>query len=376
MAKFAVESPCLMHGPGIMHTTITDIFVRHRRPLAATPDYSTLKSDSRFDMLKVGLALMIVILHTKLFPGVALPVVRIAVPLFFMMSAYFFFGKVYAAADSKTQWGILWKFEKRSLLLYLFWFVALLPVTLWLRGRMHAPNDVLTLLKSGLFGSTFMASWFIMACVIGMSIIFLMRRHLGLCAIISAALYGLCCMQTSYYNLFTEFNRWMSGAIPGISSANSFPAGMIWLTAGAWAARFKGVNLSRTALLATLSAAATGIALLFAEYHFTTTQGWLRLNDCFLSLMVCCPPLFLLVMSAPAIRVPGLVALRHATVVVYCSHASLAFGLLPVMAHYHIHQPQQGITVFLITIIATGILSAAIICLSRCRGFRWLKIAC
>lgn len=51
------------------------------------------RTDSRFDTLKVVMALFIVVLHTKLWPSVFIPLVRIAVPVFFIMSGYFFFEK-------------------------------------------------------------------------------------------------------------------------------------------------------------------------------------------------------------------------------------------------------------------------------------------
>lgn len=60
------------------------------------------RTDSRFDTLKVVMALFIVVLHTKLWPSVFIPLVRIAVPVFFIMSGYFFFRKIYAT-DSMRQ---------------------------------------------------------------------------------------------------------------------------------------------------------------------------------------------------------------------------------------------------------------------------------
>lgn len=52
------------------------------------------KNDSRYDVLKLVLSLFVVAIHSDLFPPLLYPWLRVAVPLFFMMSSYFLFDKL------------------------------------------------------------------------------------------------------------------------------------------------------------------------------------------------------------------------------------------------------------------------------------------
>lgn len=57
------------------------------------------KINSNYDILKVALAIMIVMIHSEFLPNVLYPWFRISVPLFFIISAYFFFSKIRNCAD-------------------------------------------------------------------------------------------------------------------------------------------------------------------------------------------------------------------------------------------------------------------------------------
>lgn len=331
------------------------------------------RTDSRFDTLKVVMALFIVVLHTKLWPSVFIPLVRIAVPVFFIMSGYFFFQKIYATDSMRQVVGAWSNFLKRSIWLYLFWFVAMLPFTIDIRHRLHLSCDVWSMIYSALTGSTFVASWFIMACIIGITIIFLLRKHLVFATVVSLAAFLLCCEQSSYYGAFNGFNVWFASVFPKYSPVTSFPASLIWICVGAWCARQREAQSEKRVLWGVISV--LGLVMLFAEHYWVTEMHWQRLNDCYVSLIVVCPALFMWVKELPPVYYKASLWLRHATVITYCMHGSIAFGLLPVMAKHHITQPLQGVVVFLITMAAVSAASWLILSLSRVKGFKWLKIS-
>ena len=211
------------------------------------------RTDSRFDTLKVVMALFIVVLHTKLWPSVFIPLVRIAVPVFFIMSGYFFFRKIYATDSMRQVVGAWSNFLKRSIWLYLFWFVAMLPFTIDIRHRLHLSCDVWSMIYSALTGSTFVASWFIMACIIGITIIFLLRKHLVFATVVSLAAFLLCCEQSSYYGAFNGFNVWFASVFPKYSPVTSFPASLIWICVGAWCARQREAQSEKRVLWGVIS---------------------------------------------------------------------------------------------------------------------------
>jgi len=334
------------------------------------PQNTVHKTDSRFDFLKGIMALFIIILHTKLFPDTFIPIVRIAVPVFFIMSAYFFFRKIYAANNTDKNKSII-KFVKRSLLLYLFWFIILFPATYISRKHFGESLSPFGLLYSALLNSTFPASWFIMACVICTSIVYIFRKHLMIVTVISLVLYLMCCAESSYFYLFKDYNLWFESIFKSYSICNSFPAGLFWICVGAWCARCK-INGGIKFWLYT---SIISILLLFTEYYICVSNQWLMYTDCFISLIFAAPSLFILVSKLPHTSYSWTLPLRHSTVIAYCLHGSIAFGLFPIMKHYDIQQPVMGVAVFSITMVLVVIGSLAIINLSKKKGFGILKYA-
>ena len=142
---------------------------------------SAVKHDSKYDIVKFILSLLVLAIHSTLYPMVLYPWLRIAVPLFFIMSSYFLFSKL-REAPKDNQRSILKKFVVRNLQLYLCWFIILLPITVYIRRNIWFSNsffeNVLIILKSLFFGSTFVASWFITATVIGSLIIYFLSKTL------------------------------------------------------------------------------------------------------------------------------------------------------------------------------------------------------
>ena len=331
------------------------------------------RTDSRFDTLKVVMALLIVALHTKLFPSLVLPLARVAVPVFFIMSGYFFFRKIYGNGSTRSGRGAMGHFLKRSAGLYLFWFVAMLPFTIDIRHRLHLSCGPETMLWSALTGSTFVASWFIVACMIGMTIIYLLRRHLRVATVISAAAFLLCCARSSYFGAFPHFNAWWEGVFPHYSPVTSFPAGLLWICIGAWCARAKEPGEGSAMKWGTVMIA--GLIMLYFEHWVVTTEHWQHLNDCYVSLAVVCPGIFMWVRSLPPMYYKSSLMLRHASVIAYCMHGSIAFAMLPVMGRNHISQPEQGIIVFLVTMAAVTAASWLILRLRRLKPMRKLEIA-
>ena len=75
-------------------------------------------------MLKLILSIFVVVIHTT---GLDIfsPILRFAVPLFFMLSSYFFFSKYDSTDDTYERRDMLFKYIKRNLQLYAFLFIAL-----------------------------------------------------------------------------------------------------------------------------------------------------------------------------------------------------------------------------------------------------------
>lgn len=156
--------------------------------------------NKNIDVLKFVMAIMIVMIHSNVLFN--FPLLRCAVPLFFIISSYLFFKKIknVSCEDAK---GIYINFLKRASKLYFFWFIVLLPyliITTLLMGDIIVFIEFLPI--NIIFRSTFPASWYISAYIIGISIVYKFRNHSLVLLIISIICYISCCAETNYANLF------------------------------------------------------------------------------------------------------------------------------------------------------------------------------
>lgn len=343
----------------------------------AVPTRRAAVTDSRYDILKFLLALMIVVLHTGFYPAIFQPWVRLAVPVFFIMSSYFFFRKVYRHGDAGLA---LRRFATRSGLLYLFWFLLLIVPTD--SYRHYFADGILDgiglILFNIVLGGTFAASWFIPAGVIAVAITCGLRRHPVALTVGGGIIYVLCCSQSVYYNLFPTFNGWFTSVAPIWSMVNSFPAAIFWVGVGACVARGESsggvVRTPRAILLWTLMAVA-GVVALYFENKMVYAHRWVRIDDCYLSLMIAAPAIFMLVRALPVVTWSWSIWLRHASVIFYCLHATIARLMYIALKADHVRQPLSGITNFSITLSAVIIASVVILACSRVRGLSFLKYA-
>ena len=98
------------------------------------------KSYDSFDLFKFIVSFMVMIVHTRIFGDSRFhwlhPWCRILIPVYFMISAFLFFSKYDRLPDGEKN-TYLWKFVKRDLILYLFWFIVFLPFTTIYRNYLH-----------------------------------------------------------------------------------------------------------------------------------------------------------------------------------------------------------------------------------------------
>ena len=199
------------------------------------------------DLTKFVLAFMVVLIHINPFSAevnvVVMPVLRLAVPLFFIISAFFFFTKV-SVGKGATESDVVQAvkraigFTKRNLSLYFFWLAILIVPVISLRGWFgHGIlRGVFVLLQHFFFGSTFIASWYIMALIIAVWVVLILSVKLSSTQVvaITAPFFVVSCLMSNYYyapltqtHLDTlEFAFWYP--------YNSFWIGLFWVAVGKW----------------------------------------------------------------------------------------------------------------------------------------------
>lgn len=291
-------------------------------------------------------------------------ITRLAVPVFFMLSAYFFFKKLNAAEKAECP-AIYRKFLWRSVKLYAFWFVVLLPVTVVARGwAEQQPLELTVNLLSGLlFKSTFLASWYISAYIIGITLAYMLRRATALLLVAGAVCYTICCLTSNYFALID--GSWLTDLLGGYEPYNSFPVGLLFIGFGKILAESdRRMNLWQAGLMLV-----AGTVMLFVENHIIEANQWRKADDCYFSAILAVPAIVILAKQLPPM-LPNIKTgmLRKMSTINYCSHFSILYVI-----KYHI-LPLQSKDVYLAAVFAgCTLLSLALIWIANRPKLRWVR---
>ena len=137
--------------------------------------------NSCIDVLKFVMALLVVAIHVRPFTGnlsflYVDCIARLANPMFFTITSYYFFEKVIKSEDSVK---LLRQYMKRILMLYLVWFIFYLPSTIQynldrqIKGRAFFFKLLQQFFLSGPPNS---ALWFLTALFLAIPLVYLLAK--------------------------------------------------------------------------------------------------------------------------------------------------------------------------------------------------------
>lgn len=331
------------------------------------------KSKDIFDILKIVLSVFVVGIHAEMFVTILNPLFRMAVPLFFITSSYFFFGKLQYVKGLNERRNCLKKFIKRNLTLYMFWFLVLMPITIYIRGWYNKPiiEICVDIIKRLLFNSTFRASWYIIALTIGVSIVFFISKRLTNNAIIfiGGIIYIICVLTSNYYGViednvvFVKGYEWYISHF--MSLINSWPVSLLWIALGKKIAE-KNTNYNMKLLVAIAS---VSFVSLYCEQYFIYNAGISKANDCYFSLVPLCFSIFLMIKDLD-VSCRNARIYRKLSTIIYTSHASIITVLSPVLTMLGLN---NNLLLFVFTITIGVLLCISIGVLENKKYFRWLK---
>lgn len=181
----------------------------------STNSLNTKKIIYGFDLLKFILAILIIAGHTSLFEEFSsLSLFRenissIAVPTFMAISAYLFFKKVYSKQEDEETKEILIKTVKRLVILFLSWYILMLPMTYF---KFFSVANLKETIFAFFFSCTFNGYWFIKALIINTCIFYLCRneKKLVVCTICSWFLYLFFSYNYTYHFIDFPFHPYYS----------------------------------------------------------------------------------------------------------------------------------------------------------------------
>lgn len=134
---------------------------------------SVIKNNCSIDIAKFVAAVFVVFLHTRPFIGTPLDYFLnvffvMAVPYFFCISSFLFYCKE----------GSINKYIKRISTLYVVWFLIEIP---YVYNKFILGKPILEGLKdfawSLVFSNTFLASWYLMASLIAMTVVYFFHKR-------------------------------------------------------------------------------------------------------------------------------------------------------------------------------------------------------
>ena len=284
-----------------------------------------MKKYDIFDITKVILCVMIVAIHTNLLPKLLYPWLRLAVPLFFIISSFLLSTKINNSPSSKQK-DIIKIYILRLIKLYIFWFVVLLPITIYVRRDWFNNGlyiGLLNIIIKPMISSTFLASWYLSASIIGTIIVHNIYNKVNykVLIVLFSMIYLICCLTSSYSFLYENNNSIKSifNILTFIQPHFSFLVSLIFILFGIIISKnLIIINKKIKPLLLVLS-----IIMLYIEWIVIFNINKTYNNDCYIFLM----PTAILIFSSIKdikIKVKNNRLLRQFSSFVYPLHASVA----------------------------------------------------
>lgn len=301
------------------------------------------KNYNAFDLFKFIAAVVVMIAHTRVFGDSRFhwlhPWIRIAVPVFFMISAFLFFSK-FDSLPAEEKDSYLWKFVKRDMILYLFWFIVFLPFTIVYRDYFHKGIDFF--LGTIFLGSSFPASWYLMALAIGIIIVAKADKGIGryIVPVVAFLLYLICLGQYTWRPLADRIGLGKIYVIPDLRFANNFFVSVIWIWLGRIFVRYQD-RFSAAKINKVLAAFVLSLVLLWIEHNFLYQRGWFTNNNDVYLLGLLSSPLLFWVILLMDIHLKNPRYLRCMSTLIYCLHATFieflrTYVILPKFGNYEL----------------------------------------
>ena len=328
------------------------------------------------DVLKFVLSILIVATHTSFFEGYLTPLVRLAVPAFFMISGYFFFSRTNSCDTEEKKKAYLKKSVTHNLKLYLFWFILLLPLTLYIRKyhTMGLVGGALHLIRDFLFGSTFQSSWYIVALITGFAIVLFLSDKISQSAlVIIGVIFYIPSLLSSNYEFLLESSDLLKAVGESLSKVfllpcRNFSVSILYIAIGKYLAEKNYEGKTKKYTVTFLLA----FAALIAEYlalHFSGVK--IEDTDCYIALPFAAYYLCKVFLTLD-IKCKCAIILRKISTVSYCAHMAVFMVVGKLFKIFEIPD-WQNVLHFALTLLLTHILSLVLIKLTEYKYFRFLK---
>lgn len=314
------------------------------------------------DILKVVFAIGVVLIHSmpvvdSVFVNSCLySICRVAVPLFFCFSGFFF-------SKGTSVIHVI----KRILLLYLFWAIVQFPLVL----NQFTSLTLLQAIQKILFVSTFPISWYLTSLIWCVLLTNVFSRFKPITIILIAIfLYIMCITEFGWYRtLFQEtwidnFNSIYKTFFYSIKY--SFPQGLIFFIIGYYGKSLVRLNKTIVYLLLIV-----GLLCYSGESIYLYGKEALESTVSMFSIPLLILSLFILILKSCKVTqyIKAGRLCRNVSTLIYLAHPIL---LIMLSKHYEL----MGLNLFIITILLFIPICYIYFFLRKYKYFKWLKYAC
>ena len=328
----------------------------------------------QLDIAKAVFCLFIVAIHAYLYPNILYPWLRIAVPMFFLISSFLFWDRVLKIEDNKERLIQLKRYALRNAFMYLFYFVIILPQTLvkidasWFAGGFFPGLGKIFVYIFTLSG--FQSFWFILSLIVVMPIVyFLSRKNNIAIIIIGVLLFLLSALFSAYKFIFPQEARDTISTLINFDSidfAYTPVQAFIWIVLGKLLAQYK-FNV-KTWVLAVFSVISIGLFVM--EYLLIKSVTGVYSYPVYLGLVPMCVSFMMLLLKINYDKEPPkfMTYLRKTTVVIYALHNAFIIMFIDVGVH-------NSLVLFFASIGLCIVASVVLQLLQKIKFLNWLKIA-
>lgn len=326
------------------------------------------KNYCSIDLFKFIASILVVVIHTRPFYSDAdvnyyvTSFCRIAVPFFFIATSFFFFSK--ENPDIK-------RYTKRLLDLYIIWFFIEIPIVykrFFVDYDNSFPFQIINLIRSLIFGNTWRASWFIMACILSVNAIYWLSKKMNnLKLLIVGTLGYLLALACSSYNnvldLYINDNmRYIHATVSSLfTPANSFIVALLYVVLGKIIAEYIRKNQIKIGMSSNIILLLVSGVLLGREVYLIKRNITTLINDAYLFLPLFTFLEFILLLKIN-IYIPSVVSryLRSISILVYILHTVFAYYINHILGF----EP-YGELLFVVTLFESVLFAFLIVALSN-----------
>ncbi len=304
-------------------------------------------------------------------------VVRLAVPFFFIASSYFLFKKVKETPEKRGEY--VKKYCLRIFLLYVFWFVVSLPITIDKYFIAENGGGAIKLLVKILLQGGYSGSWYLIASIWSVLLVNLFSKYsVSFNIVFASILYAISCLFCTYFNVFSLLpNKSIFLAVKDFNANYpiylTFFNGYIFVLLGRLFAE-RETLLSKGASTVLLIVCPL---LMFCELFVCTYFSLNVATDCFLTLVPMSVALFQTIKSVQLKPRKIYGHLRKYSTFLYLYHFVFLYVFYRLVYAFRwkifISNIPMTIVVYLI-IVASAILLCELNCyLSKKKAFRFIK---